>query len=147
MLVERLLPAAHERLFTVSYSAPLIEAARLLYDAECDIIAVTDSDNRLVGILTKTDVVRQISTCQGSSCTTMVSSVMADDVVTCELSDWLHDIWEIMKDRHFKNVPILNAESQPVGILNVGDALQTLLQEVENEEKLLRDYVMCVGYQ
>ena len=31
--------------------------------------------------------------------------------------------------------------------LNARDALQMLLKEVENEESLLLDYVMCVGYQ
>jgi len=32
-------------------------------------------------------------------------------------------------------------------MLSARDALQVLLEEVENEESLLRDYVMCVGYQ
>jgi len=31
-------------------------------------------------------------------------------------------------------------------VLKARDALEGLLDEVENEESLLRDYVMCVGY-
>jgi len=31
-------------------------------------------------------------------------------------------------------------------VLNARDALQALLEEVENEESLLRDYVMGIGF-
>ena len=51
-----------------------------------------------------------------------------------------------MKERGLKNVPITDQDSRPVGLLNARDALQGLLQEVENEESLLRDYVMGFGY-
>jgi hypothetical protein len=36
--------------------------------------------------------------------------------------------------------------SHPIGMLNARDALQLLLEEAQDEELLLRDYVMCVGY-
>lgn len=52
-----------------------------------------------------------------------------------------------MKERRLKNVPIADEESRPVGVLNARDALQGLLEEVEDEESLLRDYVMSIGYQ
>jgi hypothetical protein len=57
-------------------------------------------------------------------------------------------VWRLveMKERRLKNVPITDLESRPVGVLNARDALEILLQEVEDEESLLRDYVMCVGY-
>jgi hypothetical protein len=35
---------------------------------------------------------------------------------------------------------------KPIGVLNAGDALQALLKEEEDEESLLRDYVMGIGY-
>jgi hypothetical protein len=46
----------------------------------------------------------------------------------------------------YSNIPIVNAESHPIEMLNACDALQLLLEEAEDEELLLRDYVMCVGY-
>jgi CBS domain-containing protein len=45
-----------------------------------------------------------------------------------------------------KNVPVVDADSKPLGVLNARDVLQSLLEDVEYEEQLLRDYVMCVGY-
>jgi CBS domain-containing protein len=71
---------------------------------------------------------------------------MTEDVVICRPTDWLHDVWSIMKERRLKNIPVTDAESRPIGVLNARDALEALMLEVEQEETLLRDYVMCVGY-
>jgi CBS domain-containing protein len=75
MVVERMLPIAHNRLVTIRDDAPLIEAATLLRDLDRDLVVVCNSDGLLVGVITKTDVVRQISHCNGAGCMTAASSV------------------------------------------------------------------------
>ena len=145
MLVKNLLPAARERLVTIVDDAPLIQAAKLLRTGT-DLVVVCGSAGLLVGVITKTDVVSQISHCQGASCITAASLVMTRDVVVCQPGDWLREVWSTMKERGLKNIPITDQDSRPVGVLNARDALQVLLEEVENEESLLRDHVMCVGY-
>lgn len=146
MVVEGILPAARVRLFTIGADAPLIAAAILLRDLDKDIVVVRDSEGVLAGVITKTDIVRQISHCQGAGCKAAASAVMTQAVVYCRPDNLLHEIWTIMKERHLKNVPILDRESRPIGVLNARDALEALLRELEYEEALLREYVMCVGY-
>ena len=141
MLVKNLLPAARERLVTIVDDAPLIQAAKLLRTGT-DLVVVCGSAGLLVGVITKTDVVSQISHCQGASCITAASLVMTRDVVVCQPGDWLREVWSTMKERGLKNIPITDQDSRSVGVLNARDALQVLLEEVENEESLLRDYVM-----
>ena len=145
MLVERLLPGARERLVTVTSDAPLIEAARLLR-VGTDIVIVCDPAGTLAGVNTKTDVVAQISHCQGASCVTPASLVMTRSVVVCRPGDWLNEVWSIMKQRGLKNIPVTDAETRPLGVLSSRDTLQVLLDETESEESLLRDYVMSIGY-
>ncbi len=146
MIVERILPAARKRLITIGDDAPLIAAAALLRELDADLIVVHDRDGILAGVITKTDIVRQISHCQGALCMAAASAVMTKAVVCCHHGDLLRDIWSLMKQRHLKNIPILDQESRPIGVLNARDALEALLGEVEYEEDLLREYVMCVGY-
>ena len=105
------------------------------------------SDGRLAGVVTKTDVVRQISCCQGSSCTVALSTIMTTDVVFCRTTDRVSDIWTIMKERRLENIPVTDEASVPIGLLNARDALQILLTEVESEETLRRDYVVGIAYQ
>jgi CBS domain-containing protein len=146
MFVERMLPAARSRLVTIRDDAPLIEAATLLRDLDSDLVVVCNSDGLLAGVITKTDVVRQISHCSGAGCMTAASSVMTRTVVLCRAGDPLPEVWTVMKERRLKNIPIVDRDVRPVGVVNARDALEALLEEAEYEEVLLREYVMCVGY-
>jgi len=146
MFVKRMLLIARDRLVTIRDDAPLIEAATLLRDLDCDLVVVCNSDGLLTGVITKTDVVRQISHCRGAGCVTAASAVMTRAVVLCRPGDRLNEVWSVMKERHLKNIPIVDQDVRPLGVLNARDALEALLKEVEYEEVLLRDYVMCVGY-
>jgi CBS domain-containing protein len=144
-LVQALFPVARSRLVMVANDAALIHAARL-FRAGTDLVVVCRPDGVLVGVITKTDVISRISECGGAACLAAASSVMVRDVVFCHASDRLHDVWSRMKHFGLKNVPIIDAQGRPLGVLNARDALQVLLQEVKDEESLLRDYVMGVGY-
>ena len=144
-MVESLLPLARGRLAKIPDSAPLMDAANLLRP-DTDIVVVCDLAGRIAGVITKSDVVAQLGHCQGASCMMITSAVMTREVVACRPTDWLSDAWSAMKRHRLKNIPILDAERMPLGILNARDALQALLSEVEDEEALLRDYVMSVGY-
>ena len=145
MLVDQLLDQARDRFVTIPDDAPLIEAAKLLR-VGTDIVVVCDVAGMLAGVITKTDVVGQISQCQGTSCVTPASLVMTRSVVTCSPGDWIHSVWITMKQRRLKNIPVIDTASRPIGVLNARDALEVLLGEAENEETLLRDYVMGIGY-
>ncbi|QPC88797.1 CBS domain-containing protein (plasmid) [Mesorhizobium sp. NBSH29] len=145
MFVERVLPAAREKLVMIADDAPLIEAAKLL-GAGTDLVVICSPTGVLAGVITKTDVVSQISHCQGTICATAASLVMTRDVVVCRPGDGLNDVWSQMKEHGLKNVPITDDEARPIGVLNARVALQALLHESEDEELLLRDYVMGIGY-
>jgi CBS domain-containing protein len=51
-----------------------------------------------------------------------------------------------MKEGNLKNLPITNEDGRPIGVLSARNVLHELLDEAEDEEALLRDYVMGVGY-
>jgi predicted transcriptional regulator len=67
MLIKGLLQAARERLVSIADDARLIDADKLL-SAGTDLVIVCDSNGILQGVITKTDIVKQISTCQGAVC-------------------------------------------------------------------------------
>ncbi|HUH61067.1 MAG TPA: CBS domain-containing protein [Candidimonas sp.] len=144
--IQTILPLAGKRLVTISGDSPLVEAARLLSEMNANLVVVRSHDCRMLGVVTKTDVVKQISHCQGCSCTTMVTDVMTTDVIACHPDQSLYDVWLIMKEKGLKQVPIIDHVSQPLGLLYASDALEVLMKEVKYEQLLMRDYVMGVGY-
>jgi len=144
--VDRILPAGRKRLLTIRDEAPLMDVAKLLREPDADLVVVCNGDERMVGVISKTDVVRQISQSQESEFGAPASTVMTRTVVSFRPDDLLHDVWTTMKHRRLKNVPILDEEYRPLGVLNARDVLEALLEEVEHEEMLLRDYVMSIGH-
>lgn len=139
MFVEQMLLRAHERLETVSAGAPVIEAANLLSKPHTDIVVVCERG--MVGVVTKTDIVGQIGKCDGKGCTARVDTIMTRDVVCCEPSESLQDVWRAMKESGLQRVPLVDQFRKPIGIIYARDTLENLLCEVEDEESLLRDYV------
>jgi CBS domain-containing protein len=131
---------------TISGDALLADAARLLSDTHISLIVVCDSNSVMVGVLSKTDIVRRIGRCVGSACTTVVADVMTRDVVRCRPTDCLPDVLSMMVQRGVVHVPVVDEHSRPVGVINARDALRVLMTEEKYESSLLRDYVMGIGY-
>ena len=145
MYVERLLPAARERLVTIADDAPLSEAANFLHKG-ADLVIVCGFAGFMTGVITKTDIIGQMSRCRGASCTMAAALAMTRDVVVCRPGELLQDVWKRMKEHKLKNIPIVDQDYRPIGVLHVRDILQVLLEESLDEESMLRDYVMGIGY-
>ncbi|HZH57325.1 CBS domain-containing protein [Yanghanlia caeni] len=140
------LPVASKRLVTLSLAAPLVEAARLLSEQPTHLIVVCNTQGLMQGVVTKSDVVRQISHCTGCSCTTQVSDVMTRDVISCRPEQSLREVWGIMKEKGLKQIPVADQRPMPLGLLYANEALEALLNHVSQEELQLREYVMGIGY-
>jgi CBS domain-containing protein len=123
MIVKNILPRALERLAVIEAGAPVREAAALMSKPHTDLIVVCDHGD-MVGVLTKTDIVGQISRCMGSGCTAKVDSIMTRDVTYCRTHEALLDVWSLMRERGLQRVPILR---RPLGIIYAREALQALL--------------------
>jgi CBS domain-containing protein len=146
MRVERVLPIAIQRLITIRDDALVTDAAKLLSSTHKSLVVVCNPDGVMVGVIDKTDVVRQMAHCQGVPCTMSVAAVMTRDVTYCHPNDVLQDVLSIMKERGFVHIPIVDQDSRPSGVLNARDALQVLLGEVEYDGSFIRDYIMGIGY-
>ena len=89
MFAEQMLPRARERLATISGAAPVRDAAELMSKPHTDIVVVCGEDGGMVGVVTKTDIVGQITRCIGSGCTARVDAIMTRDVVSCQPGELL----------------------------------------------------------
>ncbi len=147
MFVEQMLPRARERLATLSGAAPVTEAADIMSRPHTDLVVVCGADGRMVGVLTKTNIVSHIRHWTAEGGGGQVDTIMIRDVASCQSGDRLQDVWAVMKARGLQRIPVLDCDGRPVGIVYARDALQALLGEAESDEALLRDYVMGVGYQ
>ena len=146
MRVEKMAAVARQRLATIRAEAPMTEAAQLLYETQISLVVVCNADGAMVGVITKTDIVRHVGRSGGDVSAATVASLMSPEVTFCKPGDDLHEVWEQMKSHQRIHIPVVDAAFRPWGVVNARDALLALLEEVEYEEALLRDYVMGIGY-
>ena len=144
--VNHLHAVAHSRLATATLQTPLLEAAQRFSKTQIGLVVVCDPDGVVAGVISQSDIVRQIGHCVGSACQTLARDLMTTDVLCCHLDDCLADVLALMEQRSLVHVPLLDKQQRPIGVVNARDALRALVQAGEYEETLLRAYVMGVGY-
>jgi CBS domain-containing protein len=143
-LVSGIDTSSRTRLAVVIAEASLLDVAKLLSDTQISLVVVCDADGTVVGVITKTDIVRQIGLCWTG--TTVAAAVMTREVTTCRPTDSLSDVLSMMGQRGFVHVPVVDEQFRPCGVDYAWDALRVLLADEEYEESLLKDYVMGIGY-
>lgn len=145
MFVGEMLETTQSQDATMSVAGKLIEAAQLLTSG-CEIVIAVDSEGLVQGVVTKTDIVRQISECNGSTCLSLVSLAMTREIVSCRTGDRLVDVSQLMKERGLKNIPVINEDNRLLGVLTARAILRELLGEVEFEGAQMINYVKGIGY-
>ena len=63
------------------------------------------------------------------------SLTMTRDVVIRRSDELLQEVWKRMKERKLKNLPVVDKDSRPVGVLHARDVLQVLLQESKTRKR------------
>ena len=145
MLVEAVMPKARERLAAVSSGAPIKDAASLMSRPHTDLVVISDAAGVMIGVLTKTDLVGYISECCDGGMAS-VDTIMTRDVISCQPSEILREVWSGMNKRGLQRIPVIDENRNPIGIVYARDALEGLLSEAADEGELLRDYIGNVGY-
>jgi CBS domain-containing protein len=109
---------------TVSPTASLTEAARLMRDADIGPLPVCE-EGRILGVLTDRDItVRAIATGKVPESTRVVD-VMSPEVVSCLESDDVRRAAEMMQSAQIRRLVVVDHDGRLAGIVSLGDlALQ-----------------------
>lgn len=145
MRVEILHSVTSARLVMLPIAATLQAAAAALADPHIGLVVVCDESNKAVGVISKSDIVRHLTSAGVTEAPAV--NLMSQKVVACGPEDDLHVVWQEMSKRGLQNMPVLGANSKPIGVLDIRDALKALLDREKYQERLLINYVAGVGYQ
>jgi CBS domain-containing protein len=147
LLVRDIEAVARSRLLTVPASSLLIDVAALLSSAQISVVVVCDALGMPLGTITETVLIRQLGLGRADFFTTTAGEVMTQGLAVCAPEDSLSGVLATMHERELIHVLLVNADKQPLGVLNARDGLRALLAAGNHEEALLRNYVMGIGYQ
>ena len=104
-------------LITVSLGGMVEEAVRKMVDFNVECLPVVDSEGILHGLLTFRDIVTKVVYSQADVRKSKVEDIMAKDLVTCDLSCTVLDVVKIMKNKHLRRIPVIDARNKLVGLV------------------------------
>ena len=128
-------------LITVNENDQLLYAINKLVKYNIGAIPVINNNKKLVGIISERDIVKALSNYKNKDYSILlVNQLMTKTVISCEkevLSDKLMELMTINKIRH---IPIVE-NNAPIGIVSIGDVVNRLIEKVQYENKMLKDFV------
>ena len=133
---------SERELITVNESDQLLEAIKKLAKYNIGAIPVINSNKKLTGIISERDIVKELAKNENTDYSILfVHQLMTKKVICCE-SDVLSDkLMELMTKNKVRHIPIVDNSNHPIGIVSIGDVVNRLIEKIEYENKMLKDFV------
>jgi CBS domain-containing protein len=130
---------------TVAPKAGVDHAARLMFKHRTGAVAVVDSENRPVGILTERDITRIIAQ-EGSAYSEMrVEQLMAEHLPACQMDESHHQVMPRMSELRVRYLPVVDGDGRFAGIIGIDAVVAAQLDEAEMEVDDFRRYAAEIG--
>jgi CBS domain-containing protein len=140
MFVDTILQSKGDYVYTLTESAPLVEAISLLTEHGIGAVVITSVTGHVVGILSERDIVHQLSRNPTDVLHRSISEAMTRDVATVTRQTSIADVMEQMTARRARHMPVLEND-RLVGIVSIGDVVKSKIAQAEHEADELREYI------
>ena len=124
---------------TVSQTASLCDAIRILGEHRIGALVVSGDGRAIEGIISERDIVRVAA--DGNLDGVAVGAVMSTNVVTCSAGDGVDRLMSLMTERRIRHLPVVDDHGHLAGIISIGDVVKARLTELEHENQALADYI------
>lgn len=118
----------------------VIEALEIMAKYNIGVLVVLDGD-KLVGIFSERDYARKGIINGRKAKSTPMTEVMTANVYTVKPEMNIKDCMEIMSERKFRHLPVMNDDDKVIGVLSVGDIVSALIIEQRQHINFLEKYI------
>lgn len=143
MTIKRLLKDLDLRIRTIKPTAQISDAMSQLARDDTSALVVTTDDHLVLGILSSSDIVKYLNQNGGLLDQLLVSHLMTHDVISCEATEKVQRIEQLMIEHNVRHIPITN-DGVLCAVVNILDIVKFRMQSAEKEAGQLRDYVSGV---
>lgn len=140
MIVEQILNDKGRSVITLRADHTLKEAAQLLDDKKIGAVVAVGDDDKIIGVLSERDVVRQVAREGARALDMPVGNAMTRAVVTVSPQTPIDEAMQVMTDRRIRHLPVVNNE-RLVGVISIGDLVKWKIAETEAEASAMKSYL------
>lgn len=140
MNVAALLKQKGSGVVTAKPATALLKIASQLAEKKIGAVVVVGDGGSVDGIVSERDVVQAISMHGEGALTLVARDIMTSNVTTCEKSNTIEDLMNLMTKGRFRHLPVVEDDAL-VGIISIGDVVRNHIAEVEMEVSAMRCYL------
>lgn len=140
MQVREILAAKGRRVVTIRPDATISTLIHRLALERIGALVVSEDGARLDGIVSERDIIHALAD-RGADLLAPdvpVAEIMTRHVTTCAPEDTVKSVMQVMTQRRIRHLPVCEG-GRLVGIISIGDAVKSRVEEVELEANVLRD--------
>lgn len=129
----------HEVL-SVTPETTVIEALEIMGKYNIGALLIIENEE-LKGIFSERDYARKGILKGRKAKSTLMSEVMTANVFTVKENANIKDCMELMSEKHFRHLPVVDDQGKAIGVLSVGDIVTALIKEQRQHIKFLERYI------
>lgn len=99
----------------------LNRAAQIMWEGDCGVVPVTESDGSLVGVITDRDVCMAAYTQGQPLAAVPIDAAMARTVFACSPDDTVHQALHLMREHRVRRMPVVDEAGRLVGVVTLAD--------------------------
>lgn len=123
----------------IAPEATIGELVNTLSEGNVGALVVMDGD-QMVGIISERDVMHGLAKRGAALLQEPVSSIMTQEVQTCEMGDKLEKLATTMTELRIRHLPVVE-DGELKGIVSIGDVVRQRLEDLQAERDNLIDYM------
>ena len=138
-IIKDLLLSKSRKLITVSSSASIFDALKIMAESNIGCLIVLEGDN-YVGMFTERDYARKIVLAGRSSDTTTVNEIMISDIPILNINDSIELCSKIMTEKTLRYLPVFE-NNQLVNLISQSDIIKHTIDSQKSLIEHLQNYM------
>jgi len=139
--VRHVLDVKGSEVYTIGPDASVLQALERLAEKDVGALVVTETDGRIVGMLTERDYARKVALLGRLSRDTPVRDIMTREVICVAPEQQVDTCMALMTRKRFRHLPVV-VDQRLSGIVSIGDVVKAIMDEQQFAIEQLEHYIM-----
>lgn len=131
---------------SIAPEATVVDAAKLMAEANTAAVVVLNPDNKMIGILTERDIARRVVAQDIHPKSVKVSDIMTANPDTLDPADNASDALELMVTRGYRHLPVSTADGHCIGMVSIRDLYSSVKESLEEDIRETEAFVFGDRY-
>lgn len=140
MQVSVLLQTKGSDVVAVGPTTSIARTAEVLTEHRIGAVVVVGEGAALLGVLSERDIVAALAASGPAVLDAPASSLMSEQVITCQPDTTVEELMATMTDRRVRHVPVL-VDGELAGLVSIGDVVKHHIAVLEHETQAMHDYI------